>query len=82
KRVAVTQITRSVTDAHVKEIFNLFGVVTEVLIPVRPQSTPSHPINRGIAYVEFETRQDAEKAIEAMEGGWIDGVKVKVVWAE
>lgn len=38
-----------------------------------------HPhISRGTCYVEFETHEEADKAIKYMDGGQIDGQEITV----
>jgi len=37
-----------------------------------------HPHSRGFAYIEYENSADAEKALEHMYGGQIDGQEITV----
>lgn len=73
-RLHVANLTRNVTEAHVSEIFGLYGAIKAVELPIdRAVSLP-----KGFAYVEYESRADAEKARRYMDGGQIDGSTVKV----
>ena len=60
---------------HVKEIFSNFGNVKHVEIAI--DKTVNLP--RGFAYVEYENREDAEKAVDYMDGGQIDGSEIRLV---
>lgn len=60
---------------HVKEIFSNFGHVKHVEIAI--DKTVNLP--RGFAYVEYESREDAEKALDYMDGGQIDGSEIRLV---
>ena len=55
---------------HVYEIFSAFGKISNVEMPI--DRVHQH-LNRGFAYVEYESSEDAEKAVKYMDGGQIDG---------
>lgn len=58
-----------------KEIFSTWGQVKRVDVSMdRVVNLP-----RGYAYVEFERREDAEKALAYMDGGQIDGNIIQYV---
>lgn len=67
-------MTRNVNKDHLYEIFGLFGPLKNVDLP----TDRIHGHHRGFAYVEFETDNDAEKALEHMDGGQIDGQDITV----
>ena len=71
-KVCISKVTRNVNKAHVEEIFLNYGKVKSVDLPV------SNGISRGIAYVDYDTPQEAEDALKYMNGGWIDGQEVSV----
>lgn len=51
---------------HIQEIFGTYGKVKMVDMPV----DRLHPhLSKGYAYVEFETADEAEKALKHMDGG-------------
>jgi RNA-binding protein with serine-rich domain 1 len=62
-------LTRHVNEAHLKEIFSIYGEVVHVELAM--DRTVNLP--KGFGYVEFRTRAEAEKAQEYMDGGQIDG---------
>jgi RNA-binding protein with serine-rich domain 1 len=79
-------LTKNVTADHVKEIFTPYGNVVDLDMPVNRKckpSTQSHTfrvpftqrsfvvnINRGIAYVTYGTKKEAEEAILYMHEVW------------
>ncbi|CDH50503.1 predicted protein [Lichtheimia corymbifera JMRC:FSU:9682] len=72
--VLVTNLTRNVTADHVKEIFAQFGSVVKVDFPVNHRLNT----NTGRAYVEYESKEDMDKAISYMNGGQLDGKHLDV----
>lgn len=55
-----------VLQDHVQEIFSTYGTIKAVDMPMNRL----HPhLNRGCAYVEFETPEEAQKALKHMDGG-------------
>lgn len=68
-KLVVGNLTRNVTEDHIREIFSTYGAVrfVELAMDLRVN------LPRGYAHVEYESREDAEKAIEHMNGGQIDG---------
>uniref|UniRef100_A0A8C6FX11 RNA-binding protein with serine-rich domain 1 n=1 Tax=Moschus moschiferus TaxID=68415 RepID=A0A8C6FX11_MOSMO len=67
-KVHIARLTRNVTKDHIREIFSTFGKVRVIDMPVERM----HP-GLSDAYVEFETPEEAEKALKHMDGGQIDG---------
>ncbi|CAI2178205.1 13473_t:CDS:2 [Funneliformis geosporum] len=59
-KIMVNKLTKNVTDAHLNEIFGAFGRI-------------HRKTNKGIAYIDYETRAEAERAISYMDGGQLDG---------
>ncbi|CAJ0763840.1 22660_t:CDS:2 [Entrophospora sp. SA101] len=68
-KIMVNKLTKNVKEAHLQEIFGAFGRINriEVLIDEKWQT------NKGTAYIDFETGNDAERAISYMDGGQLDG---------
>uniref|UniRef100_A0AC34QZ51 RRM domain-containing protein n=2 Tax=Panagrolaimus sp. JU765 TaxID=591449 RepID=A0AC34QZ51_9BILA len=76
-RVAVTNLSRNVTREHVLEIFGIYGPIKDMRFPMNSR----HPyFPRGDAVLEYEKREDAEKALKHMDGGQIDGMVVNCEW--
>eukprot|EP00002_Diphylleia_rotans_P022069 TRINITY_DN4314_c0_g3_i3.p1 TRINITY_DN4314_c0_g3~~TRINITY_DN4314_c0_g3_i3.p1 ORF type:complete len:169 (-),score=14.67 TRINITY_DN4314_c0_g3_i3:189-695(-) len=74
KELTISDLSRNVTAEHLREIFSTFGPLRSVK---RPMDTRVN-LPRGYAYVEYESRADAEKARTAMDEGQIDGRVVKI----
>ncbi|KRY12566.1 RNA-binding protein with serine-rich domain 1-A, partial [Trichinella patagoniensis] len=70
----VGNLTKNVTKDHVFEIFSVYGPLKSVDMPLGKFN-----INRGFAFVQYESGEDAEKAQKHMDGGQIDGNDVSVV---
>ncbi|KAF7727986.1 hypothetical protein EC973_006751 [Apophysomyces ossiformis] len=75
--VLVAKLTRNVTADHVKEIFSQFGTIKHVEFPFNERLNA----NMGKAYVEYETQEDADKAISYMDGGQLDGQRLECLMA-
>lgn len=58
-----------VQQEHIQEIFSTYGTIKAVDMPM----DRLHPhLHRGCAYVEFETPEEAQKALKHMDGGmWV-----------
>lgn len=61
REVHVTNLDRAVTEADIREVFSKYGTVTRVNIP---QSLAGK--NRGFAFLDFEDKDQAEKAVAEM----------------
>ncbi len=64
----VGNLTRNVNKDHLREIFGHFGTIKRVTLDeerLRPW------INKGYAYVEFESPDDVDSAIKHMNGGQV-----------
>jgi len=65
-KVHVGHLTRNVNREHIIEIFSIYGTVKSVEMP----SDRNHPeFSRGYAYVDFDSSEDADKAVQHMNGG-------------
>ncbi|KAK0408554.1 hypothetical protein QR680_004020 [Steinernema hermaphroditum] len=75
-RIYISNLTKHLTKAHVEEIFGKFGTVKRCELPPK---THHEYFNRGRALLEFEKAEEAIKAQRYMDGGQIDGLRVKVI---
>ncbi|KAI2647845.1 RNA-binding protein with serine-rich domain 1 [Labeo rohita] len=67
------RLTRNVTKEHIQEIFSTYGKIKMIDMP--PDRL--HPnLSKGYAYVEYESPEDAQKALKHMDGGQIDGQEI------
>ncbi|XP_055388617.1 RNA-binding protein with serine-rich domain 1-A-like [Condylostylus longicornis] len=71
--IVVTNLTRAVTQGHIKEIFALFGTIVDIQLmkdPVKP--------SRSKVVVLFESAEEASTALRHMDRGQIDGDCIRV----
>jgi len=65
-KIHIGRLTRNVNREHIVEIFSIYGTVKSVEM----LSDRNHPeFSRGYAYVDFESSDDADKAVQHMNGG-------------
>merc|ERR1712013_897605 len=72
-KIHIGRLTRNVNKDHLKEIFSTFGKIKEIEFGserMRPW------LNKGFAYIEYETHEDALNAMKHMDGGQIDGQEI------
>ena len=70
----VRNLTRNVTDAHLKEIFGTCGAVKTAEVAI----DPTVGLSKGHARVELSTRALAVAAVEQFDGAQVDGMRMKV----
>ena len=70
----VYNISPNLTEAHIKEIFSNYGEIRDVYIAIDENTK----VKKDYAFIEFESREGAEKAELYMSGGQIDGLVVKM----
>ena len=90
-RLLIRNLPWSVTESELQALFCQFGAIVEVHIPEKPCEKPkqaqtgaSAPIvkKRGFGFVEFELREDAERALAALNGKTIHGRTVLVEFTQ
>uniref|UniRef100_A0A3B4FEL1 RRM domain-containing protein n=1 Tax=Pundamilia nyererei TaxID=303518 RepID=A0A3B4FEL1_9CICH len=65
-KVFLGRLTRNVIKEHIQEIFSTYGKIKMIEMPMNRM----HPhLSKGYAYVEYETSEEAEKALKHMDGG-------------
>ncbi|XP_061562570.1 RNA-binding protein with serine-rich domain 1-like isoform X2 [Phycodurus eques] len=75
-KVYLGRLTRNVIKEHIQEIFSTYGKIKMIDMPMNRV----HPhLSKGYAYIEFETPEEAEKALIHMDGGQIDGQEITVI---
>lgn len=75
--VRVTNLSEDVTEGDLQELFKPFGHVTRVFLAV-DRATGE---NRGFAFVNYAHKEDAERAIRALNGFGYDNLILRVEWA-
>lgn len=78
KSLFVRNLSWSVTEDTLYEVFSQAGVVLTVKIPVRREDGKP----RGFAFIEMETEEDAARAIEQLNGLPLDRRELVVTFQE
>lgn len=76
-KIFVGNITPETTKAQLYELMQQFGEVSDVFIPV--DFTTNR--NKGFAFVEFEERSSAEKAVASSQNVILNGHRLYINWA-
>jgi len=63
-RLIVRNINYDLKEKHLKLLFEKYGEVKEVAVPIKLENN----LNKGFAFVQFVKKEDAEKAIKALNG--------------
>jgi hypothetical protein len=82
--IKVSNLTKSVTDEDLKELFGRFGSIYRVSLPKSEKMLPNGVVIRepkGFAYVAYYQRRDAEAAFEKLQGHGYDHLILKLEWA-
>jgi cold-inducible RNA-binding protein len=78
KNIYVGNLSYSVTDQQLQETFSAHGMVESAKVITDRYSGNS----RGFGFVEMSTQQEAEKAIEVLNGSELDGRTLTVNMAK
>jgi nucleolar protein 4 len=76
-RLIIRNLQYDVKQKHLKKCFEKFGEVIDISVPLNPESS----LNKGFGFIEFKAREDARKAIEAMNAKNYKGRMVSVDFA-
>ncbi|KAI8098913.1 uncharacterized protein BX664DRAFT_255317 [Halteromyces radiatus] len=71
--VFVANISRDLDEAGLREAFESFGNIVEVRLPIDRATEQI----RGIGYIQFETDDQAEKAVKEMNGVSVNGRPIR-----
>lgn len=66
-KIKVSCLTSKVTRDHLMEIFSGFGNVISIEMICTEKS--SHEVSLQSAYIDYETKAEASKAVKSMNGG-------------
>ena len=73
-RVIIRNINFDLREKHIRNLCSPFGTIKEVQIPLKLENN----LNRGFAFVEFETKQQANEAIKKLNGSQYKGRTIAV----
>ena len=75
--VRVTNLSEDTREPDLLELFRPFGAVTRVYVAVDQKTGMS----RGFGFVNFVSREDAQRAINKLNGYGYDNLILRVEWA-
>ncbi|KAG6499889.1 eukaryotic translation initiation factor 3 subunit G-like [Zingiber officinale] len=75
--VRVTNLSEDTREPDLLELFQTFGPVTRVYVAVDQKTG----VSRGFGFVNFVNREDAERAINKLNGYGYDNLILRVEWA-
>lgn len=83
--IRVSNLTKSVTDDDLRELFARFGKIFRISLPrVEKKDDNGNTVkeSRGFAYVAFYERSEAEVAMRMLQGHGYDHLILKLEWAK
>ena len=63
-RIIIRNLPFDLKEQHIKSPFEKFGKILSVNVPINNTNN----LNKGFAFLEFEAKADAQKAIDALNG--------------
>ena len=75
--VRVTNLSEDTREADLRELFLPFGNVTRVYVALDKETQ----VSRGFGFVNFANREDAQRAINKLNGYGYDNLILRVEWA-
>lgn len=76
--IRVTNISEDTTEADLQDLFQPFGRISRVYLAKDKETLQS----RGFAFVSFVHREDAQKAMDRLQGFGYDHLILKLEWAK
>ncbi|OMO53021.1 hypothetical protein CCACVL1_28940 [Corchorus capsularis] len=76
--IRVSNLSEDAQESDLRELFSPFGQITRVY--VAPDRNTG--LNRGFAFISFARKEDAEKAINMLDGYGYDSLILKVEWSQ
>ncbi|CAD8184190.1 unnamed protein product [Paramecium pentaurelia] len=74
----VSNLSKRVTDAELKEIFEKYGQIEYATVCMEPRSKGPGKVSRGFGFVKFAKKESVQIALEAMQDKELHGSKMKV----
>lgn len=75
--VRVTNLSEDTREPDLLELFRTFGPVTRVYVAIDQKTG----VSRGFGFVNFVNKEDAERAINKLNGYGYDNLILRVEWA-
>lgn len=83
--IRVSNLTKAVTEEDLRALFQRFGTIHRVSLPRAERKDSNGNIYkepRGFAYIAFARQEDAERAMERLQGHGYDHLILKLEWAK
>eukprot|EP00604_Paraphysomonas_vestita_P002004 CAMPEP_0174820142 /NCGR_PEP_ID=MMETSP1107-20130205/3774_1 /TAXON_ID=36770 /ORGANISM="Paraphysomonas vestita, Strain GFlagA" /LENGTH=282 /DNA_ID=CAMNT_0016034899 /DNA_START=172 /DNA_END=1020 /DNA_ORIENTATION=+ len=83
--IRVSNLTKAVTEEDLRALFQRFGTIHRVSLPKSERKLHDGTIvkePRGFAYIAFARKEDAERAMERLQGHGYDHLILKLEWAK
>ncbi|CAD8090496.1 unnamed protein product [Paramecium primaurelia] len=74
----VSNLSKRVTDAELKEAFEKFGQIEYATVCMEPRSKGPGKVSRGFGFIKFVKKESVQIALEAMQDKELHGSKMKV----
>ena len=75
--VRVSNLSEDTREQDLQELFRPFGAVTRIFVAFNRETGES----RGFAFVNFVNREDAQRAIDKLDGYGYDNLILRVEWS-
>ena len=73
-RIIIRNLPFDVKDIHLQKEFAKFGEIINVNVPIKNENN----LNRGFGFVEYKSKEQAQKAVESMNGFKFKGRTIAV----
>ena len=76
----VSNLTKMITEDDLRDLFERFGRIHRISLPRIEKDGVKEP--RGFAYIAFARHEDAEEALNRLQGHGYDHLIIKLEWAK
>ena len=73
-RIIIRNIQFDLKESHFQKDFAKFGKILQINVPLNNETN----LNRGFAFIEYDTKEEAQKAIDALNGKKFKGRTVVI----
>lgn len=82
--IRVSNLTKNVTEDDLRELFGRFGNISRVYLPKMEKTENGKTFKepKGFAFISFSNKEDAERALDRLQGHGYDHLIIKLEWAK
>ena len=77
----VTDLLEDVSDYQIRSLFEPYGRIQQVKVPRVKDKKTGEWWGRGIAFVTFWKKEDAETALKEVDGALFHHTRIRVKWS-